>query len=580
MKPQFLAVLMMSSGCSIFQGIVRSSNGLPEYTHAEGAWRHVDVPMRDGVKLKTHILMPAGLERAPMVLIRNPYPRDLLFTLSCGVFSRYGIGCVVQDVRGQRESEGEWHPLIHEIDDGEDTLAWLDAQPFAESIALYGQSYLAGTALAASSQLPPKVKTMVLAVFGTDLRKVVTERGLFPHELLTVWASYMPSRERPADAKRSFEQALAYRPHLECDEVAFGGKRPWYREWLEASLPTAPIWTLAANQKLKEIPPRIQLPVLYIEGFDDPFLPAGLETFSRLGSKERSHLALLPTSHVGLQPGAVTIAGAEGQYLWKLPVPWLLHHLKGAPLPFPATGVTSWARGEVEPVHRAEWPPPTQTEGLVLQPQLSDAKEPCVQRALGGEPGTPALLSYRYNPLRPWLSEGGARGLGMPLLVAGTLNPGPQRQTWDCGRSDVIRFTTPVLAAPKRIAGTMRLDLSVRSSAKDTAFYAKLVDIDPDGFAVHMTDGAATLRLPTARDEAYVPYEPHSVRRLEVEFFPTEWVLQPGHRLGLWVSSSNYPALSAHLNTEEPWFKSKTPLLAEQTMELGGPSVLQLQVAR
>lgn len=570
--------LALFASCSLPQNIVRSSNGLPDYTHDEGTWRDVDVTMRDGVKLKTHVLMPRGLERAPIVLMRNPYPRDILFTFSCSVFARYGLGCVVQDVRGQRESEGEWHPLIHEVDDGEDTLAWLDAQPFAESIALYGQSYLAGTALAASTKLPAKVKTLVLAVFGTDLRPVLSERGLFPHELITAWAAYMPSRERPHDAKRSFEVALAHRPHLECDEQAFGGRRDWYRDWLDASLPSSPVWALPANLKLRDVPPHIQVPVLYIEGFDDPFLVAGLDTFARLGSRERSHLALLPTSHIGMQPGDVQMPGAEGQYLWKMPVPWLLHHLKGAPLPFPETGVTSWARGELEPVHREAWPPPTRDEVLVLQPQVSDSK-PCAQRVLGGEAGTPSLLSYRYNPMRPWPSEGGARGLGLKLLVAGTLTPGPLIQTWDCARGDVVRFATPVLTAARRIAGTMRLELSVRSSAKDTAFYGKLVDIDADGRAVHVSDGAATLRLPTARDEQWVPYEPNSVRRVEIDFFPTEWVLQPGHRLGLWVSSSNYPALSAHLNTEEPWFRTRQPLLAEQTLELGGPSVLRLHVA-
>lgn len=96
---------------------------------------------------------------------------------------------------------------------------------------------------------------------------------------------------------------------------------------------------------------------------------------------------------------------------------------------------------------------------------------------------------------------------------------------------------------------------------------------------MHITDGAATLRLPTARDAQFVAYEPGSPRVLEIDFFPTEWVLQPGHRLGLWVSSSNYPALSAHLNTETPWFRATEPLLAEQTLELGGPSVLRLHVA-
>ncbi len=572
-------LVVLCSACSLPQNIVRSGNGLPDFTHDEGAWRDLDVTMRDGVKLKTHVLMPRGVDHAPVVLMRNPYPRDILFTFTCSVFVRYGLGCIVQDVRGQRESEGEWYPLINEVADGEDTLAWLDAQPFAESIALYGQSYLAGTALAASTALPPKVKTLVLAVFGTDLRAVVSERGLFPHELMTTWAAYMPSRERPASAQDSYERALAHRPHLECDEVAFGGRRAWYREWLDAALPSSPVWMQAANQKLLAVPPHIQVPVLYIEGFDDPFLVAGLDTFARLGSRERSHLVLLPTSHIGMQPGDIEMADVDGQYLWKFPVPWLLHFLKGAPLPFTETGVTSWARGDEKPVHREAWPPATQDEVLVLQPTVT-AAQPCVQRSLGGEAGaSPALLSYRYNPNHPWPSEGGARGLGMKSLMAGTLTPGPVRQTWDCGRNDVVRFTTPAFTVAKRIAGRMRLELSARSSAKDTAFYGKLVDIDPQGRAVHLTDGAATLRLPTSRDVQWVPYEPNSVRPLEIDFFPTEWVLQPGHRLGLWVSSSNYPALSAHLNTEVPWFRAKEPLLAEQTLELGGPSVLRLHVA-
>lgn len=571
-------LLVVTSGCVIPQALVRSGNGLPAYTHDEGAWFDVDVPMRDGTKLKTHVLLPRGVERAPIVLMRNPYPRDLVFTFSCGVFARYGLGCVVQDVRGQRESPGPWHPFIHEVEDGEDTLAWLDQQPFAESIALYGQSYLAGTALAASSNLPAKVKTLVLAVFGTDLRPAVSERGLFPHELLTVWSAYMPSKARPSDVRGAYARALLHRPHLEADLQAFGGQRAWYREWLDAALPDASLWRSPQSQQLQQVPPRIQVPVLYIEGFDDPFLVSGLDTFSKLGSRAQSHLALLPTTHVGAQPGALVLPDAEGQYLWKLPVPWLLHHLKGAPLPFPATGVTSWARGEEKPVHREAWPPPTKRQALVLQPTVSQAL-PCPQRALGGAAGVPALLSYRYNPERPWPSEGGARSLGLKELIAGTVDPGPVRQTWDCARGDVVRFVGPALTAPQRLAGRMRLELVVRSSAKDTAFYAKLVDVDERGQAVHLTDGAATLRLPTARETAFVPYEPHTVRAVELDFWPTEWVLRPGHRLGLWVSSSNYPALSAHLNTEAPWFKARQGLLAEQTLELGGPSVLQLEVA-
>jgi putative CocE/NonD family hydrolase len=576
MSLRALLLAVLFSGCSLTQELLRSGNGLPAYTHDEGTWRELDVPMRDGVKLRTHVLMPRGVERAPVVLMRNPYPRDLLFTVPCGMFARYGIGCVVQDVRGQRESPGEWSPFTHELADGEDTLAWLDAQPFAESIALYGASYLAGTALAMSGALPPKVKTMVLAVFGADLRPSISERGLFPHELLTVWSAYMPGRERPGDVRGAYARALAHRPHLEADVQAFSGRRDWYRDWLDAALPGAPLWQSEMFQAFQRIPARIEVPVLYVEGFDDPFLVSGLDTFSRLGSRDRSLLALLPTTHVGLQPGAVVMPDAEGQYLWKLPVPWVRHHLQGVPLPFEATGVTSWARGDDAPRHRASWPPPARDEVLVLQPAVVEAL-PCPQRALGGAPGVPALLSYRYNPDNPWRGEGGARSLGLTALIAGLVDPGPALQTWAC-RRDVVRFVTPPLKDRKRLAGRARVSLAVRSSAKDTAFYAKLVDIDPRGRAVHVTDGAATLRLPTARDATPVPYEPNAVRTVELDLWPTEWVLEPGHRLGLWVSSSNWPTLSAHLNTEEPWFRAQQALLAEQTLELGGPSVLSLPV--
>lgn len=567
--------LVTVSSCSLPHSFIRGSNDLPAFTNDEGNWRDVDVVMRDGVKLKTHVLMPEGVDRAPVVMMRNPYPRDVLFKFNCGVLVRYGLGCVIQDARGQRESEGEWTPLINEPHDSEDTLAWLDAQPWVESIALYGQSYLGGTALAAGAALTPKVKTLVVVVFGTDLRPVLSERGLFPHELLTAWAAYMPSRERPSNPNGAFEQALSTRPHWNAD---FGAKADWYREWLEGVLPHDGLWELPQTREFLAVPPKIDVPVLYIEGFDDPFLEAGLSTFQRLGSKDRSLLALLPVTHIGGQPGALQVKDAEGQYLWKLPVPWLLHHLKGAPLPFPSTGVITWARNDEKPSHREAWPPATRDESFVLQAKEVSAT-PCPQRALGGEPGVTSLLSYRYNPENPWKTEGGARSLGMRIVgLPGMVDPGPQKQTWDC-RNDVVRFVTQPLAFDTRLAGSMQLQLTVRSSAKDTAFYAKLVELDADGVAVHLTDGAATLRLPTARDDAYVPYEPNAVRTVEIDFMPTEWRVPKGHRVGLWVSSSNWPALSAHTNTEEPWFKATAPLLAEQTLELGGPSKLVLRVS-
>ncbi len=571
-------VTLALSACALPEYVVKKTYSLPDFTSSPAAWRELELPMRDGVRLHTSILMPEGVEKAPVVLIRNPYHYvDRALEVQCRVYARYGIGCVVQDVRGRLQSEGEWEPLIHEADDGHDTLTWLAAQPWAESIALWGVSYLAATALSASDDLPPKVKTLVLTVFGVSLRSAAYERGLFHHELLTAWAAYMPSRglaEKPMDTYRA---ALRHRPHLEADEKALGHHLDFYRSWLTSVGPDDGEWAKPRTREFEALPPKLKVPILYIEGFDDPFLPSALDTWERLGDRPESTLAILPMNHTGMQSGDVTVdVDTLGAYTYSLMVPWMLHHLKGAPLPFETGVVKSWPRGGSGPVVRRDWPGETVERRLALDATVA-AEAPCVQRQLVEQAPKEGTLAYRYDPKRPWRSEGGARGLAY-LIVNGE-RTGPTRQTWTC-RDDVLRFTTTALDADTRLLGRMRLELSVRSSAKDTAFVAKLVDIDEGGRAVHVTDGAATLHWPLAETRAPEPYTPGATRRLELDFFPTEWVLKKGHRLGLWVSSSNYPFFSLHLNTEKPWYEADVFYLADQEVLLGGenPSALVLRV--
>ncbi len=567
---------LLCCACGLPAHLVRWQYDLPEYTHAPGGWHELELPMRDGVKLHTRWLLPDGVKSAPVVLIRNPYGYvPIALDVQCSVYVRYGIGCVLQDTRGRLKSEGVWQPLVHEGDDGDDTLAWLQAQPWAESIALWGVSYLAATALAPAAHLPPKVKTMVLEMFGVRLHQVVYQRGLFSHELITAWTAYMPTREVPDDPTVFYRNALATRPFIEADEKAFGVKLDFFRAWLRSPGPDDGVWASAQSRAFERVPEQIHVPVLYIEGWDDPFLEAGLDTFARLGSKSQSTLALLPVNHTGFQSGDVKVdVDSLGLYTWTLAIPWLLHQLKGAPLPFQAGVVESWPRGEQGPVVRPDWPGPTQEQKLALDPRVAQ-RWPCEQHPLLDEAAPEATLGYRYDPKHPWKSEGGARGLA--YLIVGGVTPGPVKQTWEC-RPDVLRFVTADLAAPLHLLGSSRLTLRVRSSAPDTAFIAKLVDIDEKGRAYHLVDGAATLHWPTEATRALARYQPGDARTVELDFFPTEWVVPKGHRLGLWLSSSNYPMFSLHLNTEAPWYESDVFHLADQQLELAG-SALSLRVA-
>lgn len=567
-------------GCGLVSNAIqedrRSANSLPAFTHRPGSWRTESVRMRDGVELSTRILLPEGVERAPVVLIRNPYDMGPFIGLSCDLFVRYGLGCALQDVRGRMASGGEWWPLVHEVADGEDTLRWLVRQPFVDgNVALYGMSYLGGTALGAvAGELPLEVKTVVASVFGTDLREVVSERGLLPHELLTAWAAFMPGLEEaraPADAYRKM---LEHRPHLEADVAAFGVPLPFYREWLKASEPGGTLWQRPESVALRRMPERPEVPpMLLVGGFDDPFLLATLRTWESLASRERSLMVLGPWNHLGMQGGAVKTPGIKDDLnQWAFTIPWLRHALQGVPLPYEAGRVVVAGHGDTGSRVLPAWPPATREQVLFLDTAPAEgAPGACASTSLSGQsPVTPTSLSYRYDPAEPWRSEGGGRGLAFAIYGRQGTPQGAVAQTWPCARQDVLRFVGAPAESDMRIAGRARLRLRVRSSAEDTAFVAKLVDVDAKGRALHVTDGAATLRLPLADTPAPIPYAPGSEREVEIDFRPTSWVLAKGHRLGLWVSSSNYPMLSAHLNTARPWYEETTPVVAAQTVELGG----------
>lgn len=117
------------------------------------------VPMRDGVHLSTNVYLPKNCSTpVPAVLVRTPYGKED----GCEIYYRYvqrGYAVVVQDVRGRNASEGEWLPNYHEVEDGDDTLNWIAAQPWCSGrIGMVGGSYLGYVqwAAAASGNPPPE----------------------------------------------------------------------------------------------------------------------------------------------------------------------------------------------------------------------------------------------------------------------------------------------------------------------------------------------------------------------------------------------------------------------------------------
>jgi putative CocE/NonD family hydrolase len=141
--------------------------------------------------------------------------------------------------------------------------------------------------------------------------------------------------------------------------------------------------------------------------------------------------------------------------------------------------------------------------------------------------------------------------VGGPLCCDGEHGPpGPRDQRGVEARDDVLVYSTPPLAQDIEVTGPVRLELYAKSSAADTDFTAKLVDVGPDGFAQNLTEGILRARY---RDSQETPtlITPGQVYKLTIDLWATSNVFKKGHILRLEVSSSNFPRFDRNLNTGE-----------------------------
>jgi putative CocE/NonD family hydrolase len=570
-----LLIIALTVAGSARHELFRRAAGLPDFTHAGPVESVVKLPMRDGVRLHTEVYLPESPARVPVVLVRNPYEYlTPLERLQCQLLTRYGYGCVLQDVRGQLESEGEWYPIVNERHDGLDTLAWLVKQPFVDgNIGMRGTSYLACVQWAIADALPPEVKTLVPAMFGTDLRLMFYERGQFRPDILTAWAALMPGRGMRHGAGNDYLAAARYRPAIEADERVLGQRIDWYRDALGAADPDAPYWHTEAMTLFRGIPERVQVPMLLLGAFFDPFFEGQRDSWGRLASREQSVFVIGPWNHLGLTSGDVDLGASPGRLdQWPLYLEWFDHHLKGKPLRTLKPGqVRTWGVGDTSWAEHDEWPRAVPRTRLSLAGAEHAAS--CEGGTLQPEPGPPgATVQYTFDPANPVPTRGGAALLSFAFFRTLGFSPGPVDQADSCTRPDVVTFRGAPGSKAQRLSGAARLELQVSSTAPDTAFVARLI-AEQQGKAVLVREAVATLSWPA--DVPVTPPMPGTPATLRFDFWPIEWVLPAGGRWRLDVTSSSFPALTVHANRVGPWQLLDGADVAQQTLHLDD-AVLEL----
>jgi hypothetical protein len=130
------------------------------------------------------------------------------------------------------------------------------------------------------------------------------------------------------------------------------------------------------------------------------------------------------------------------------------------------------------------------------------------------------------------------------------MEPGPRDQRAVESRDDVLVYSIGPLASDLEVTGPVKATLYVKSSAADTDFTAKLVDVGPDGFATDLTEGILRMRYRDSQEHANL-MNPGQIYEIPLDLVGTSNVFLRGHSLRLEISSSNFPRFDRNLNTGE-----------------------------
>ena len=515
--------------------------------------RNVLLPMRDGIRLSADLWLPDTKEPVAAILFRTPYDRraynpDVLRPQQC---VEAGFAAIVQDMRGRFGSEGEWEPLnwAQEGADSYDTIEWIAAQSWCSaSVGMSGLSYCGTTQLAASLTHPPHLMAIAPTMASSPEFDRLETGGALRLDLgvswLVVTALDWLLRRRAAGLAAPEAEALILRAVQ--DPRFLYDVRP-LREMPLFSIEGFPISFDELYTRLNSPTDRngidLDIPTLHIGGWYDYSHSTAVNLFRRqvAAGNPHSHLIMGPWTHSGHLPqvqGQVNfgaMASGAASRLHELVLTFFRRHLKKETVQLPCVRYFLMSSGEWRT--DSEWPP----------------KDSTVRRMyLGMASGVGALTDsitnqdvasddYQYDPRDPTPTVGG-RTLGV-----GRLSMGPIAQQALDHLSDMLRYTSQPLFESLDIAGSVAATLWVSSSALDTDFIVKLIDVDVNEIALPICEGTLRLRYRTGFDQE-MPYTPGAVEQLQIPLGHVAWRVLPGHRLRVQIQSANFPHLDANSN--------------------------------
>ncbi len=530
---------------------------------------NVKVPMRDGVELSADLYLPRASGTFPTVLMRTPYSNNMDVTIErARVLANDGYACVIQDIRGRWDSDGDYYPFHPDVDDGFDTQEWVGQQEWSNGkIGMAGSSYL-GLVQWLSAPLRSQYLTCLAprVICGDFYNGLVYPGGALQLNVVMTWGMRTNGRTGQSIDYHDWTNAFRALPVGDAD-LSAGRALGFFKDWIEHPAYDDYWNAIDVEDKWNEI----EVPAFSMGGWFDLYSADAFTNFNgirkngRTPEARQSRLIVGPWPHAlstssktgDVDFGAGSLADLDGEE-----TRWFDYWLKGIdngivdepPLRLFIMGINEWRDEHEWPLARTDW------QRWHLH---SDGDANSVRgggRLSIDTPTDEPEDRFVYDPEFPVQTVGGNNCCSPDIVPWG-----PYDQRAVEMRSDVLVYTSDPFEEDMEVTGPIKVVLYAATDGPDTDWTAKLVDVSPTGYAMNLCDGIFRARYRESRSESRL-LEPNRVYEYEIDVAVTGNVFQKGHSVRIEISSSNFPRFDRNLNTGKDYGKDGEMRVANQAV--------------
>lgn len=519
---------------------------------------NVDVPMRDGVILRADIFRPAKPGKYPILMGRTPYNKKGLHG-AAKIFAKSGYIVVCQDARGRYESDGQWESFLrfdtNDGRDGYDTVEWAAKLPGSTGkVGTFGVSYNSFLQWRTAALAPPSLVCMSAQSIPARYTDLEGPGSIKPGRRLQWWYASMtfdmrkrsgsPGSKTKDEAralwKTESDKWLHFVPWLDLPRTFWEEETEAVQAWLKN--PSLDPWALHKGV------PNITVPNLNLIGWFDHcngnmMLDTAMFTKAKTEvARNGSRTIIGPWSHTGRgrrKVGTIDFGTKAGFNVLAEDLRWFDYWLKGentgiadeAPVRIFVMGDNQWRDEATWPLKRA------QTKSLFLS-SGGKANTPAGDgKIIKEKPAGESSDHYSYDPKNP-----------VPTLYSKAAFTVPADQKPHAERQDILVYQSEPLTERLEVTGNPVVELFASTSAPDTDFFVRLIDVHPDGRAIDVSLGMVRARYRKGLDKEALLI-PGEVVAYKITLNPSSNAFLPGHRIRIDITSSDFPNFDRNHNT-------------------------------